>query len=91
MKTRTLLAMFIMLTISNFFERAREELIGFKSLRAFYKQEQHFVIKSLTMDFKRPAHHSDKLLIKTKAKLTSSPKSLFRQEAWLIKTTSKLY
>ena len=66
-----------------FFERAREELIGFKSLRAFYKQEQHFVIQ-LT-DFKRPAHHSDKLLIKTKAKLCSSPKSLFRQEAWLVK------
>lgn len=68
-----------------FFERAREELIGFKTLRALYKQEQHFVIKSLSMDFKRPAHHSDKLLIKTKAELTSSPKSLFRQEAWLIK------
>ena len=72
-----------------FFERAREELIGFKTLRSLYDQKQHFVIKSLSMDFKRPAHHSDRLLIKTKAELTSSPRSLFRQEAWLIKENEK--
>ena len=68
-----------------FFERAREELISFKTLRDLYEKKKHFVISSLNMNFKKPAHHSDKLLIRTTAEISSSPRSLFHQEAWLIK------
>lgn len=72
-----------------FFERAREELIGFNFLKQLYAEEKHFVIKDLTMNFKKPAHHSDRLKIKTFAEISSSPRALFRQEAWLIRKEDK--
>ena len=64
-----------------YFERAREEALGRKFLYDLYQQGQHFVVKSLIINYKKPSKHGQELVIRSKAIFRSPVILEFVQEA----------
>lgn len=64
-----------------FMERGREHAFGQECLKALLeKYKLGFVVKSLQIDFLSPAKFADQLTVITRAELSKSPKSVFKQE-----------
>jgi len=50
----------------NYFDRAREEILGRVKLRDMFAQGQHFVVKEAQIQYHKPARHGDVMVIRTR-------------------------
>ena len=72
-----------------FFERAREEMLGVEKIRELYEKGCHLVVRSLEIDYLKPANHADLILIKTTAQRSGYTTVLCWHEAYRETTTGE--
>ena len=61
-----------------FFERAREDLFGVERIKQLFEAGCHLVVKSLELEYHRPAKHADQLVIKS----STEPKGFTQLTCW---------